>query len=254
MSRPPRSLRVDAVVLRHQDLGEADRLLTLYTRELGKVRAVGKGVRKLHSRKAGHLEPFTRVALQLARGRSLYIVTQAESVNAFSRLREGLTSIGYTSYVIELLDRFTYDEDQNGALFQLLIRTLGRLQEARDPQLVLRYFEIRLLDYLGYRPELKVCVSCGEEIQPRDQYFSAARGGVLCPRCGRGVAGAWPISMPALKYLRHFQRSDYAGAARARIPGEVHGELESLMDHYLTYLLERKLNTPAFIREVRKKN
>jgi hypothetical protein len=81
---------VDAVVLRHSDYGEADRLLTLYTREQGKLRAIAKGVRKIQSRKAGHLEPFTRVALMLARGHDLWIVTQAETLNSFQPLREDL--------------------------------------------------------------------------------------------------------------------------------------------------------------------
>ena len=114
MPRQQRSLRVEAIVLRHADMGEADRLLTLFTRELGKVRAVAKGARKVRSRKAGHLEPFTRVNLQLARGRSMFIVTQAETMDAHLPLRDDLTAIGYTSYVLELIDRFTYEEDENG--------------------------------------------------------------------------------------------------------------------------------------------
>jgi len=153
-SRPPRSLRVEAVVLRHSDFGEADRLLTLYTRELGKVRGIAKGARKVLSRKAGHLEPFTRVNMLLARGRSFYIVTQAETVDAHLALREDLIAIGYASYVVELLDRFTYDGDENRALYRLLADTLRRLNRAPDPRLAIRYYEIRLLDYLGYRPEL----------------------------------------------------------------------------------------------------
>ena len=75
MPRPEHTLRVEAVVLRHADWGEADRLLTIFTRERGKLRAVAKGARKMRSRKAGHLEPFTRVALLLASGRDLWIVT-----------------------------------------------------------------------------------------------------------------------------------------------------------------------------------
>jgi len=85
-----RSQRVEAIVLRHQDWGEADRLLGLYTREAGKLRAIVKGARKLRSRKAGHLEPFTRVQLMLARGRDLWIVTQVETVDAYMPLREVL--------------------------------------------------------------------------------------------------------------------------------------------------------------------
>ena len=85
-----RSFRVEAVVLRHVDWGEADRLLTLYSREKGKLRAIAKGVRRLRSRKAGHLEPFTRAAVQLARGRDLLIVTQADTVNAYLPIRGDL--------------------------------------------------------------------------------------------------------------------------------------------------------------------
>src|SRR5512140_3276703 len=107
----PRSFRVEAVVLRHADWGEADRLLTLYTRERGKVRAIAKGARKIRSRKAGHLEPFTRVTLQLARGRYLLIVTQADTVDAYLPIHENLAKTGNAAYIVELLDRFTFEDD-----------------------------------------------------------------------------------------------------------------------------------------------
>jgi DNA repair protein RecO (recombination protein O) len=246
-----RSLRVEAIVLRHNDWGEADRLLGLYTREMGKLRAIAKGVRKPRSRKAGHLEPFTRVNLLLAKGRDLWIVTQAETVNAHLNLRQDLLQVGYASYVVELLDRFTYEEGENPALYRLLAETLGRLDSLSGPGISIHYFEIRLLDLLGFRPQLFNCAACQEEIQPRDQYFSAALGGILCPRCGAATAGAIPISMLALKYLRHFQRSSYAEAARAHPAADVEREIEMLVQYYLTYLLERGLNTPAFLRRVR---
>ncbi len=252
MSIRERSFRVDAVVLRHSDWGEADRLIGLFSREHGKVRAIAKGARKLQSRKAGHLEPFTRVSLQLARGRDLPIITQTETLESNSRLREDLLLIGYASYVVELLDRFTYEEGENRALYRLLVETLGRLSAAHEPTLVVRYYEVRLLDLLGFRPHLFECARCGAEIQPQDQYFSSEAGGVLCPACGKGQAGVRPISLQALKYLRHFQRSSYAEASRARLSPNINREMEMLMQHYLTYLLERSLNSPAFLRRVRR--
>ena len=85
-----RSFRLEAVVLRHNDWGEADRLLGLFTLEMGKLRALAKGVRKLRSRKAGHLEPFTRVNLLLARGRDLPLITQVETLDPYLPLHEGL--------------------------------------------------------------------------------------------------------------------------------------------------------------------
>jgi DNA repair protein RecO (recombination protein O) len=248
----PRSIRAEAVVLRHSDWGEADRLLTLYTRELGKARALAKGARKVRSRKAGHLEPFTRVRLQLARGRDLLIVTQADTADAYQPLHEDLELTGYASYIIELLDRFTYEgEGANQAIFRLLTDTLARLAAEPDSWLVVRYYEVRLLDQLGFRPQLFECANCSKEIKAEDQFFSAPDGGVLCPRCGKGLPGARPISTEALKYLRHFQRSSYGEAKRAQPEAKIRAELEELMQHYLTYLLERGLNTPAFMRRVR---
>jgi len=246
-----RSLRVEAIVLRHNDWGEADRLLGIYTREMGKLRAIAKGVRKPRSRKAGHLEPFTRVSLLLAKGRDLWIVTQAEAVNAHLNLRQDLMRVGYAAYAVELLDRFTYEEGENPLLYRLLSDTLARLDSQADPLVTIHYYEIRLLDLLGFRPQLFRCASCLEDIQPLDQYFSASQGGVLCPRCGATTPGASPVSMNALKYLRHFQRSSYADAAHARLTPEVERELERLLQQYLTYLLERGLNSPDFLRRVR---
>ncbi|SRR5581483_8591631 len=246
------SLRVEAVVLRHADYGEADRLLTLYTRQLGKTRAIVKGARKLTSRKAGHLEPFTHVKLQLAKGRDLFIVTQADTIDVYLPLHEDLILTGHASYVLELLDRFTYEDDaENLSIFRLLTETLARLASKSDPWICIRYFEMRLLDYLGFRPQLFECANCGREIVAEDQFFSFSAGGVIDPNCGAGLPNLKNISMDALKYLRHFQRSSYAEASRARPSLEVQKETESLMQGYFTYLLERELNTPNFLKHMR---
>jgi len=248
-----RSLRAEAIVLRHIDWGEADRLLTLYTRELGKVRAIAKGARKINSRKAGHIEPFTRVTLQLAKGRDLLIVTQAQMIDAYQPLREDLTRMGYAAYALELLDRFVPDEEiAVPSLYRLIGETLARLATETDAWLPIRYYEMRLLDHLGFRPQLFECANCGRDILPEDQFFSYAAGGVICPRCAQGLKGLHKISIEALKYLRHFQRSTYREASRAHPEADTKREMENLMQGYFTHLLERDLNTPDFIKSVRK--
>jgi DNA repair protein RecO (recombination protein O) len=246
------SFRVEAVILRHSDYGEADRMLTLYTAQLGKTRALVKGARKVTSRKAGHLEPFTHVRLQLAKGRDLPLVTQADTVDAYLPLRENLVLTSQASYVIELLDRFTYEDgSENSAIFRLLTETLARLSSGTDPWVVIRYYEMRLLDYLGFRPQLFECANCRREILPEDQYFSFSAGGVICPNCGRGIPRLKPLSVDTLKYLRHFQRSKYGDAARAQPSSQVRAEAEALMQGYFTFLLERELNTPGFLKKIR---
>lgn len=253
MAKEFRSFRVDSIVLKHQDYGEADRLLTIYTRQKGKLKTIAKGVRKVRSQKGGHLEPFTHASLLLATGRTWHIVSQAEAQEMFPNLTKDLEILGYASYLVELVDRFTFEEEENPPIFNLLRNSLARLDTGDPPApLVVRYFEIRLLDLLGFRPELKNCVVTGNEIQPENQYFSAALGGVVSSQAGRTLTGAVPVSMSALKYLRHFQRSSFDQAAVAKPPDQVYQELEILMQYYLTYILERGLNTPGFLRRIRR--
>jgi DNA repair protein RecO (recombination protein O) len=250
--RTERSLKVEAIVLRHADWGEADRLVTIYSREEGKLRAIAKGVRKMRSRKAGHLEPFTRVKLLLAKGHDLWIITQAEAVNLHSPIRESLDLTAQAAYVVELLDRFTYEEGANWHLYKLLADTLEQLAVSVDFFIPIRFYEMRLLDMLGFRPLLFKCASCEEEIQPRDQYFSSDAGGVLCPNCREKGQSTRPISMEALRYLRHIQRSPFSKASQANPPEAVRLEMEGVMNYYLTYLLERGLNSPEFIKQIRR--
>jgi DNA repair protein RecO (recombination protein O) len=247
-----RTIRVEAIVLRHMDWGEADRLIWLFTKEYGKLRAVAKGVRKARSRKAGHLEPFTRVSLLLARTKDIPLITQVETLDAFLPIHDDLLRVTGGLYLLELLDRFTYEEGANLPIYRLLNDSLARLSLAIDQDLVARYYEVRLLDYLGFRPQLFTCAQCGEEIKPENQYFSAQRGGMLCPNCGPTVNGSRPISLQALKYLRHFQRSSFKDASRAELTTSLNHELEIIMQHYLTYLLERGLNTPSFMQRARR--
>jgi DNA repair protein RecO (recombination protein O) len=250
MSGRERNYRAEAVVLRRRDLGEADRLLTVYSREHGKLQQVAKGARRPSSRKAGHLELFTRVQIQAARGRELDVITQAEALDLFSELRSDLTSVGQASYLIELIDRFTVEAEPNEALYSLLVRSLELLDRGGEAHNITRAFELRLLDQVGYRPELFQCVSCGLEIKPEAQFFSFEQGGVMCRSCGAKAGQAHPISLAALKVLRHVQRHPLSKFESMRVRVKVRNELDALMEGFLTHLLERRLNAPAFLRRV----
>ena len=250
MPAASRTLRVEAIILRHIDWGEADRILTLYTREEGKLRAIAKGVRKVTSRKAGHLEPFTRSALLLARGHDLWIVSQAEAQEVHTPISQDLTRFAYASYVVELLDRFTYEEGQNRPLYNLVTETLARLDADISPGLAVHYYEVHLMGLLGFRPQLLECVVCGKKIEPEDQFFSARLGGVVCPGSRSGDPAARPVSVNALRYLRFFQRSPWPQVKTRVLPETVDQELSKLFEYYLTYLLENNLKTPGFLDAV----
>ena len=250
MSGRERIFRTEAVILRRQDLGEADRLVVAYSPDRGKLRLVAKGVRRLNSRKAGHLEPFSRTSLLIARGRELDIISQAEAVETYPALQTDLQRVGQASYVVELIDRFTFEEGGSRPAYALVLETLGRLAEGRPGAAVLRYYELRLLDLMGYRPEFFRCVQCTEETRPEAQFFSPALGGVLCPRCGREQATARPLSLEALKLLRHYQRSGFEAAVAPNVRPVVRLDVEGHLEAYLHHLLERKLNSPRFLRQI----
>ncbi|MBV9546991.1 MAG: DNA repair protein RecO [Chloroflexi bacterium] len=243
--RHQRLYRTPAVVLKRMDLGEADRIVTFFSRDVGKVKAVARGVRRTTSRSAGHLEPFTLTDVLFAVGRELDVVSQAATIEAFREVREDLTLATHAYYLAEMVDALTEERMENRAAFITLTDGLGALCGGADPRLVLVSFHLRLMEALGYRPELRECLSCRAEIAPRENYFSAAAGGVLCPACGPREAAAHPIDVPTLKLLRFVQHRHTHGGLN--VPGEVAREAEALLRTYAEYLVERRLRSPALI-------
>ena len=246
-----RTFRSEAVVLRRTDFGEADRLLTLYTRDFGKIKAVAKGARKPQSRKTGHVELFMRSNFLFASGRDIAILTQAEMVEPYAALRDDLIRSTYAAYVVELLDRFTVEEDKHSGIYQLLADALGWLATQEDVLLVARYYELRLLGLAGFRPQLFHCVACGEAIEERDQFFSGELGGVLCPDSRAEDRRAVAITAVSLKVLRYLQTRSWDTVHALRLKRTVHTELENVMHFYITYVLERNLKSVEFLHRLR---
>jgi DNA repair protein RecO (recombination protein O) len=249
MSRE-RTYQTEAVILRRRNWGEADRILTLFTPQRGKVRVRAVGVRKPGSRKAGHLELFGRANLYLAKGRDFDIVTQAESVEAFPRLREDLVRSAAASYAVELLDRLSPEESENAAAYRLIVRILEELNAGGEPGLALRCYDVKLLEYSGYRPELTLCTIGGEEIRAEDQFFSPARGGAVCPRCADRAEGRFPMTLAALRVLRHIQRRPLEEGLKLAVRKTTLAELEGVLHRYIQYLLESPLRSRNYLSEV----
>ncbi|MGB2896507.1 MAG: DNA repair protein RecO [Anaerolineales bacterium] len=254
MPERERLYRAEGVVLSRNDFGEADRILTVFTREFGILKQIAKGARRPRSRKAGHLELFTRVQLIAARGRELDIITQVEAIETYPHLSKDLQLVSQASYILELVKNFAVQGEVNRELYRLLVKTLERLNSGDPPSKVTRFFELRLLELAGYRPELFRCGHCQIEIRPEAQFFSYIDGGVLCPNCGREQMNVYPITLAALKVMRHYQRNHFSIASTARIQTQVHQELDHLMEGFFGYLTEQKMNSPRFLRRINQKS
>ncbi len=321
--RQPHVYTTDAFVLKRIDYGEADRILTLFTPQRGKIKAIAKGARRTTSRIAGHVELFTRTQLQLATGRDLEIVTQGECKERFPHLRDALWHATMAYYLAELVDKFTEEHDEHTSLYLLLLESLRRLDEdaaasqaaharnghngARHIQetpapyatlsgdlaeptvgnghaasnasghatsaplalsnaeaasangapgapyrsrawQMLRYFEIQLLDDLGYRPSLHECAACGSTLEPVENGFNPTLGGVLCPNCARYAQR--PISLGSLKVLRLLQTTPWERIPRLRLESSQQYEIEYLLQALLRFHLERDLKSWEFLHQV----
>jgi DNA repair protein RecO (recombination protein O) len=265
--RQQRSYSIEAIVLRRTDYGEADRILTLFTPTKGKMHAIAKGTRRPISKKAGHLELLNRSQLQMALGRNLDIVTQAEGRENFLHLRGELWHMTCGFYLAELVDRFVEDSTPHRDIYALLLESLryldadaNALQHQRaqvseqtneqvdvhgHTRLLLRYFELHLLSSIGYEPALQNCAQCASELRPEENGFRASLGGVLCPQCSR----FWErrLSLNALKVLRFLQRSKWIEASHLRLDAKLQAELEAVMHDLLRFHLERDLKSWSFL-------
>ena len=245
-----RTYQTEAVILRRRNWGEADRILTLFTPQRGKLRVRAVGVRKPGSRKAGHVELFHRARLLLAKGRDFDILTQAETVDAFARLRDDLAGSAAATYLVELLDRLFPEEVENPEAYRLIVRSLEELAGGGNPSRMLRCYDVKLLDCAGYRPELACCTICRKPIQPEDQFFSPASGGAVCPRCADRAEDKLPISLAALRVLRGIQRSALEDALKLPASPATLAELDRVLQRYIQYFVEIPLRSRRYLKEV----
>jgi len=243
----PRNYQTEAIIIKKTKLGEADRILTLYTPHMGKIQAVAKGIRRPKSKLAGHLELLTYSLVSLARGRNLDTVTGSQTINSFLPLKSELWLTSCALYAVELVNQFTADNVENRPLFQLLLETFEQLCKVSDKELALRYFELHLLDKVGYRPQLRECVSCHLTLEPAINSFCPGAGGMLCPGCAPNQPLSYPLSVNAQKVLRLFQGSDYQSVSQLKVNSVLSDELEKVIGEYLKYLLEREVKSAAWL-------
>ena len=246
----PRTYKTEAVIIKKTRLGEADSILTFYTPHLGKIQGFARSLRKPKSKMAGHLELLTHSQVLLARGRNIDTITGAQTINSFMPLKTDLDLTSYALYATELVNQFTADNVEDYPLFQLLIETLQSLSNGGDNELILRYFELHLLDMAGYRPQLEHCVTCKSALKDATNLFSPGAGGMLCPGCRQSQL-AYPLSEKARKVLLLLQNSDYSAVSELEIDRELSRQLEMVMRNYLRYLLEREVKSTAWLDSLR---
>ena len=199
-----RTYSANAIVLRRIDLGEKDRILTLYTRELGKLSAVAKGSRRPGSKLGGASEPFTYSKMLLATGRDLDIVSQADIKESFPTSRtEPCAAWPTRSICWSLPAILLMSASRTPTFLTPLLSSMYVLESGTDPEITTRYFELNLLCILGYEPQVDACVRCSRKVGRERLAFSPSRGGIVCTNCGEPPTDAmWVPGRGDSSYVR----------------------------------------------------
>jgi len=221
------------VVLRTYRLGEADRIVVIFTEGHGKVRAVAKGVRKTRSRFGARLEPSSHVALLLYEGRELDVVTQADSLDHHPAVRADLSRLAKATAVLEAVDHVSQDREPDHNLHRMLVGALRAL-EHRDSPLLVPAFYWKVLAAEGVAPVVDGCARCGATTDL--VAFDLVEGGALCRACRSGS----PMSAGALALLRRVLRGEL-NAALAEPAGPATRELDALATTAFETHVERRL-------------
>jgi len=239
-----------AIILNRSDYRESDSLITLYTKEFGKLSLVARGTKKINSKLAGHLEPFSLVNILLIKGKGFDYVGSALCSNAFLNLKDNLNKIYYSGRVLNWFNRLVRDGEKDERLFLLLKRWLEVTDSYPDEEftkengeLFFIFFALKLMTELGYRPEMYECLSCREKIAPGKNYFNLKNGGLVCEAClnkekiERGVSAAeiLTISDNCIKLTRFIMDNKLDMAKKLKLDKKVIKELSVLTTNFLNF-------------------
>jgi DNA repair protein RecO (recombination protein O) len=253
-------VKVEGLVLRTKELGEADRIVTILTRQQGKLRIAARGARRGRSALVAVCQPFAHGSyLIYMNKRSLHSINQGELVQPFRKLREDLVCMAYATYFSELTDLCLPEEEPNDTIFDLLLQAFCQLdQGAGNAAVLARWFELHLMDLAGFRPELESCIHCEARLNPNytmtDLGFSVPGGGVVCNDCLGKHEVTYEITQTingaVWKSMRYLLTASPARLDTFHPSKAVVDTMERLLESYIEYRLEKRIQALAFLHSV----
>lgn len=240
--------KCEGIVLRTTDYGETNKIVTLYTREWGKIGVMARGAKKPKSRLSAITQPFTYGFFLLQNGRGLGNMQQGEIITPLRAIKEDIFLTAYASYVVELTDKSTDEKKTNPFIFELLYQTLTYLNEGYDPEILKNIYEMKMLPVLGLYPILNQCAVCGDK---EGQFsFSIREGGIICHRCLTKDPYHLKISSATIKLLRIFYFFDLNRLGNISVKSETKAELKKVIDTYYNEYSGLFLKTKKFIEQL----
>jgi DNA repair protein RecO (recombination protein O) len=256
--------KTEAIVIKSMKYGDTSKIVTFYTRQFGKLKGIAKGARRSDNKFGASLEPLSDVTLVIYKKahRDLYLISQCDSIKSFGKIHDSIEKILVGLSVLELVDQLAHEEEENAALFSLLLETLSALNgSSKNFQSLGRSFQIRLASLLGYAPNLDVCSVCGKSVMDVEQSsgvgFLLMSGAVICSSCGRAgrakrVVGHTTLSAPAHRILQRFLTSRMDNVTKLAYSDSIGNELDETLRLYLRYHFDnmRDLKSPQIFKSM----
>jgi len=233
--------KAQGIILKRINLGEADRIITVFTKELGKVKFVAKGVRRLKSKSSGSLEPFYFVELVLVRGKSLDILTSVNILDIPIKDNPDIETIKLASFFAELIDKTIPEESHNIEIYELLEEIFANITY-ENKEMLRFYFEAKLFQLSGLSPELSICVRCGKKPQ-NEAYFSVNSGGILDSNCGQRTGDAMKIDKNIAKAWNFAICNDFNNFCRLKLEQKTQNDLLNISKKYLKHITQREFKS-----------
>lgn len=244
-------LKTESIVLRRQDLKERDKLLTLYTREYGKIRVRAVGAKKIDSKLGGHLEPFMRTEVCLVPSKTIDIVAGAQVVDAYLQLRASVPGMHAAQYVVEVLDSLTPEGQVEKVVYDLTQHTLELLNQQTPVNFfMVQSVALKLLGHLGFEPELDQCADCGKLLGEEASLFQADSGGVIHKACAVDHLLSQPVELETIKALRFALRSPIQQLSSLRLSQSIWQQVNSCIDQLLEIHGKRPLKSRVFLGQL----
>lgn len=230
--------RTNGFIVKKTDRREADQLLTIYTKEFGKLEILGKAIRKIKSKLRGGAELFYLSEIEFIQGKTSKTLTDTILIDKFPNIRKDLERLEIAHQIAESLDELVKGQEADENIWQLLNEVFEKLNK-KKLEIIYYYFFWNLVSFLGYQPELFQCSSCQKKLTPSIFYFSLEKGGVACGSCVDNQEESQAIDQDFIKILRLFINQDWKTLSRLKVSPSSIKLLKIISKNYLNEILEK---------------
>lgn len=240
----------EGVILKRINFGEADEILTIFTKNNGKIACVAKGIRKIKSRKGGNADLFTHSKLSFATGKNLDILVQAESIQTFDYIKSDLHLIATLFYYSEVIDKLLGENEQYLEIYELFNEVLDLLNQKGDPDIITRIFELKILQLTGYETQLDICSICKNKVKGEDKLYLSEIGLVheKCKALSQEIIRySVPISANEIKVMRYYIQSDIKQSLKLSGVKKVLDKVKVLTKIIIQDTISSKINSYNFL-------